>query len=88
MQISPQLEGASAELKAQIEVFSKKAEAAQWDLYPCRHECEGKVYARLYRQLYTETGSVEQSLQFMPPTLQHIGDGIFSLTKTENKAGK
>jgi hypothetical protein len=83
-----QLEGASAELKAEMAVFAKKAEAAQWDLYPCRFEAGGNVYARLYKQEFTKAGTVDELLSFMPATLQHLGDGVFALAPAAAKEPK
>lgn len=80
-----ELEGASAELKAEMQVFAKNAEAAQWDLYPCRIDADGKVYARLYRQEFTKVGTVDELVAFMPATLQHLGDGVFALAQAPAK---
>jgi hypothetical protein len=86
MLINPQLEGASPELKAQIEAFAKNAEAAKWDVYPCRHEGDGKVFLNLYKQEFTQVGTEKELLTFMPATLQHLGSGVFTLAKVEKPA--
>jgi len=81
-----QLEGASAELKKEIAAVAANADAAKWDLYPTRFQGDGKVFIKLYRQQGTVSGSLPELIAFMPPTLQHLGEGVFALAKPESKA--
>lgn len=75
------IEGASPEMKTQIEALAKSAEAAGFDLYPCRVLSATQFQAMPYQQLRTVTG--DWSKIAIPAGIKHEGEGAFSITKAK-----
>lgn len=82
MILKPQLiEGASPEMKTQIEALAKVAGAAEFDLYPCLVLSPTQFQAMPYQQLRTITG--DWSKIAIPAGLKHEGEGVFSIVKAK-----